>query len=350
MAIADTGTKTMINHEFVEAENTRLNVDYYGADFPVDVLVKRMEDGDFIIPGFQRKYVWKEEEASRFIESLLIGLPTPALFLAKDKFSNQYIVIDGQQRLKTLQYFYQESFSDGKIFKLKEVIPAFNGLTYSSLSLSQRRALDNAIIHCIIISENYDSIGIYYLFERLNTTGTSLNSQEIRNAIYHGLFSELIQELSSHETWKQLYNKKDDDRAADQELILRFLALHYDLDKYKGNMVDFLNDFMLKNKNLDVISKAEIKHIFLNTVRFLKDCIGEKVFFHNNGFSTTLFESVMVTVARELTEKSECERFKKFYNSLIHDQDFWLLSRSSTTSKKNLIKRLELTREIYKNT
>lgn len=340
----------MINHEFVETENTRLNVDYYGADFPVDVLVKRMEEGDFIIPGFQRKYVWKDEEASRFIESLLIGLPTPALFVAKDKFSNQYIVIDGQQRLKTLQYFYKESFPDGKIFKLKGVIPAFNGLSYSSLSLSQRRALANAIIHCIIISENYDSIGIYHLFERLNTTGTSLNPQEIRNAIYHGLFSDLIQELSSHEIWKQLYKEKEDDRAVDQELILRFLALHYDLDKYKGNMVDFLNNFMLKNQNLDVISKVEIKYIFLNTVQFLKNCIGEKVFFHNNKFSTTLFESVMVTVARESTENLECEHFKKFYSSLINDKNFWSLSRSATTSKQNLLKRLELTREIYKNT
>ena len=71
--------------------DSRLNVEYYGADFPVDVLVKRMKEKDFIIPGFQRQYVWTEEEASRFIESLLLGLPTPALFLAKDKFSNKFL-------------------------------------------------------------------------------------------------------------------------------------------------------------------------------------------------------------------------------------------------------------------
>jgi hypothetical protein len=159
-----------------ESENYKLNVDYYGADFPVDVLVKRMEEGDFIIPGFQREYVWKELEASRFIESLLIGLPTAALFLAKDKFSNQYLVIDGQQRLKTLQYFYVGEFPDGKPFKLKGVTPALNGLTCSDLPPSERRALGNSIIHCIIISDNYDPAGMFHLFERLNTTGSPLTA------------------------------------------------------------------------------------------------------------------------------------------------------------------------------
>ncbi|MFB2835790.1 DUF262 domain-containing protein [Floridanema evergladense] len=349
-ATAHKSTKAMTNNELAEAENTRLNVEYYGADFPVDVLVKRMEEGDFIIPGFQRQYVWREEEASRFIESLLIGLPTPALFIAKDKFSHQYIIIDGQQRLKTLQYFYKGSFPDGKIFKLKGVIPAFDGLTYSSLPITQRRILNNTIIHCIIISDNYDPRGIYYLFERLNTTGTPLKSQEIRNAIYHGAFSALLQELSNHQTWKLLYSK-DDNRVIEQELILRFIALYYDLDEYKGNMVDFLNRFMLKNQNLERISEIEIREIFIDTVQFLKDCIGEKVFFHNKLFNKSLFESIMLVTAKELRSGNlECNHFKKFYDTLINDKNFWSLSRSSTTSKKNLMDRLDITRKIYKNT
>ena len=103
-----------MNYDTEEITSPRLDVEYYGADFPVDVLVQRVKNEDFIIPSFQREYIWKEEEASRFIESLLIGLPTPALFLAKDKSSNKYLVIDGQQRLKTLQYFYDESFPSEK--------------------------------------------------------------------------------------------------------------------------------------------------------------------------------------------------------------------------------------------
>ena len=337
-----------MNYDIQETESPRLEVEYYGADFPVDTLVKRMEEQEFIIPGFQRDYVWKEEEASRFIETLLLGLPSPSLFLAKDKFSKKYLVIDGQQRLKTLQYFFQESFPNGKVFKLKKVVQQLEGLTYSTLPLSERRELGNAIIHCIIISESYDLQGIFYLFERLNTTGTPLNSQEIRNAIYHGSFSELLQDLSSNETWRELYGK-DDIRANEQEHILRFLALHFDLENYSGNMKNFLNQFMLKNKDLDIISENEIKNIFVKTIDFLKNCIGSKVFYEKKKFQI-LFDSVMLLTAQELEKGLECSKFKKFYELLINDKHFWSFSQPSTTNRKNLMTRLEYVEKLYRNT
>ena len=338
-----------MNHDTQEIAHPRLDVEYYGADFPVDVLVKRMHQEDFIIPGFQREYVWKEDDASRFIESLLIGLPTPALFLAKDKFSNKYLVIDGQQRLRTLQYFYKENFPHGKPFKLKGVAHPFNGLTYSSLSPTDRRSLDNSIIHCIIISENYDPSAMFYLFERLNTTGTPLNSQEIRNALYHGAFSELIQELSKHETWKKLYGKSNN-RSIEQELILRFLALYFDLEGYSGNMVDFLNHFMLRNMNLDIISKEDIRHMFLVTIDFINNCLGSKAFCHKTSFNRVLYESLMLLTARQSSDGLDCQKLQRAYESLISDDHFWSLSQHSTTSRKNVISRFEYVKELYRNT
>ncbi len=338
-----------MNQDTEEIASPRLDVEYYGADFPVDVLVKRMEEEDFIIPGFQREYVWKEDEASRFIESLLLGLPTPALFLAKDKFSSKYLVIDGQQRLRTLQYFYKESFSNGKVFRLKGVVNPFNSLTYSTLSPSDRRSLDNAIIHCTIISENYDPSGIFYIFERLNTTGTALKPQEIRNAIYHGSFSDLIQDLSKNEIWKHLYGKNNN-RSAEQELILRFLALYFYLEEHRGNMVDFLNHFMLENQNLDLISRHEIQKIFLSTIEFINSCIGSKAFYHKKLFNKVLYESLMLLTARELQKSLNCQTFKRFYKRLISDDHFWSLSQHATTSRKNLTSRLEYVEELYRNT
>jgi len=330
-------------------DNYKLSVDYYGADFPVDVLVKRMEDGDFIIPGFQRKYVWKAWEASRFIESLLMGLPTPALFLAKDKFSNQYLVIDGQQRLKTLQYFYSGRFPDDKPFKLKGVSPALNGLTYSELPASEQRALGNSIIHCIIISDNYDPAGMFHLFERLNTTGTPLKPQEVRNAIYHGPFSELLQKLSTDDVWQELYGLESN-RAEEQELILRFLALHYEFDAYSGNLVDFLNQFMLKNQRLESISARQMSDVFLSTIHFLRGCVGSDVFIHNKSFNRVLFDALTLLVARNLGNDLNCERFRKFHESLINDEEFWTISRQATTSKKNLITRMQYVKELYART
>ena len=334
-----------MNYDIEETESPRLEVEYYGADFPVDTLVKRMEEKEFIIPEFQRQYVWKEEEASRFIETLLLGLPSPSLFLAKDKFSKKYLVIDGQQRLKTLQYFFQGFFPNGKVFKLKGVVQQLEGLTYSTLPPSERRELDNAIIHCIIISESYDPRGIFYLFERLNTTGTPLNPQEIRNAIYHGSFSELLQDLSNNETWRKLYHK-DNIISNGQELILRFLALHFDLVHYSGNMIDFLNKFMLKNKDLNIISENEIKNLFFKTIDFLENCIGSEVFYPKKSFNTLLFESLMLLTPKGL----EYSKFKKVYELLVNDQYFWSLTKHSTTSKKNLMKRLEYVEELYRDT
>lgn len=338
-----------MNYDTAESTTPKLDVEYYGADFPVDVLVKRMEEQEFIIPGFQREYVWKEDEASRFIESLLIGFPVPSLFLTREKTSAKYIVIDGQQRLKTLQYFYNGSFPNGKIFKLKGVQSPYNGLSYTNLSLSDRRSLDNAIIHCVIISENYGSSGTFSLFARLNTSGTPLNSQEIRNTIYHGSFNDLIYDLSQNKIWKALYNKADN-RSTEQELILRFLALYFNIKSYRGDMTDFLNEFMSKNKDLLMFSRNEICDVFLDTIQFIYTHIGSKAFYHKKTFNKALYESLMILTAREKPETIDHQRFVGFYKSLVNNDNFWSLSQHATTNKKNLLSRIEYVDEIYKQT
>jgi len=338
-----------MQQDIKEATNPKLDVEYYGADFPVDLLVTRIKEDDFIIPGFQRKYVWRQDEASKFIESLLIGLPTPALFLAKDKFSDKYIVIDGQQRLRTLQYFYQEQFPDGKKFDLKGVVKPFSGQTYSTLPASYRRSLGNSIIHCIIISENYDSNGIFYLFKRLNTTGTPLNSQEIRNGIYHGLFSNLIENLSGNKVWKNLY-KKADKRANEQEWILRFIALYFDLENYQGSITSFLNYFMLKNKDLDFVSGNIIERVFLDTIHFIYDCIGSEAFYRKGKISISLYETLMIFAAKKLENGSiNCLELKKINQFINEDNDFWLLNKQRGTSKNKLISRFEYLENVYQN-
>lgn len=338
-----------MNTDLNEVENFRLNVDYYGADFPVDLLVRRMNEEDFIIPGFQREYVWNGDESSRFIESLLIGLPTPALFLAKDKFSNKYIVIDGQQRLRTLQYFYEGSFPDGKPFTLKKVAPQLASLGYSTLSPSDRRALDNAIIHCIIISDNYDPNGMFHLFERLNTTGSPLTHQEVRNAIYHGSFSDLLQRLSNDQTWLTLYRTKDN-RGEGQELILRFFALHYELEHYTRSFVDFQNFFMLSHKDIEPERQHEMETLFLNTINFLKECIGVNVFYpKKHQFLKGFFDCLMLFTSRKSAQELDCDTFRKVYDSLVHDDSFWALIRQVPSSRKKAIERLTYVEAAYEN-
>lgn len=316
----------------------RYNLNYYGADYPVDALVKRMKEQEFIFPNFQRQYVWRVDEASKFIESLLLGLPVPSIFLAKDKYSSKLIVIDGQQRLRTLQFFYEGEFPGGKSFKLKNVIPQLEGKTYYDLPAEDRFTLDNTIIHCLVISENEKSDSIFYLFERLNTTGTPLTNQEIRNAIYHGEFNDLLYQLSQSEVWKFLYHKEEI-RLEDQDLILRFIALNFELESYSGNMNEFLNGFMLHNRNFELISRSSVEESFHRTFNSIKEALGPDTFYYKKTFNRSLYETLTLTVSRNHIENNRI--LAEFYKNLISSDEFWLMTKSSTTSKKSIMTRIE---------
>src|SRR5437870_4116504 len=149
----------------------------FGADYDVEGLVKRMQRSEILVPPFQRGYVWNIRDASRFVESLLLGLPVPGIFLAKEPESNKFLVIDGQQRLKTLQFFYDGIFhpkpGDGtqKIFSLVDVQEQYDGRTYKNLEDKDRLQLDNSIIHATIIRQESppgENTSIFHVFERLN--------------------------------------------------------------------------------------------------------------------------------------------------------------------------------------
>ncbi len=316
----------------------RYNLNYYGADYPVDSLVKRMKEKEFIFPNFQRQYVWGPEEASKFIESLLLGLPVPSIFLAKDKYTSKLIVIDGQQRLRTLQFFYEGRFPDGKMFKLRNVIPQLEGKTYQDLFIDDRFTLDNTIIHCLIISENEKSDSIFYLFERLNTTGTPLTNQEIRSAVYHGAFNDLLHQLAKSDIWKSLYHKEDI-RLEDEELILRFIALTFELHNYSGDLNGFLNGFMLHNRSFEMIRKDDIESVFYTTFGSIHEAIGKDAFYYNKSFNRPLYETLSLTVS--LNKSDDTDILKNFYKKLISNEEFWVISKSATTSKKSLMTRIE---------
>lgn len=195
----------------------------YGADYPVDGLVKRIESGDIFVPEFQRRYVWNIKQASRFIESLLLGLPVPGIFLAKEGDTQKLLVIDGQQRLLSLKFFYEGIFEPtNRAFKLGNVQAHLDELTYKTLRDDDRRRLDDSILHATIVRQEQpseDNSSIYHIFERLNTGGSLLQPQEIRACIYHGPFVALLKDLNEHAPWRHVYGTVSR-RMRDQELIL----------------------------------------------------------------------------------------------------------------------------------
>ncbi|MDQ0197094.1 GmrSD restriction endonuclease domain-containing protein [Neobacillus ginsengisoli] len=334
--------------EDVEEETVPVNysISSYGADYPIDSLIKRITRGVIFVPNFQRGYVWKPEHASRFIESLLLGLPVPGIFLAKESETEKLLVIDGQQRLWSLLYFYEGRFPGGRKFALKGVNTEFEGHTYESLPESFRTHLDDCIIHATVIKQeepNDDNTSIYHIFERLNTGGVRLQPQEIRACIYHGPLNEILHELNNNDSWRKLFGPINKNMK-DQELILRFFALNFLGHEYKNPLKEFLNIYMSKNKNF-TLHKPEILFLtFERTVDEILNYIGPSAFKPNRALRTAVFDAVMVGISKRL-EKGEIknkEEIKLKYAELLEDEEFQIATRSYTTQEAAVKKRLDL--------
>lgn len=318
----------------------------YGADYPVDSLVKRLKENKIRIPLFQRDYVWGEKQASRFIESLLLGLPVPGIFLSKDMDSADLLVIDGQQRLKSLQFYY-DGYIDGKVFRLKEVQNRFEGKTYKDLEPDDRQRLDDSIIHATIVKQDEpseDNSSIYLVFERLNTGGLQLQPQEIRSAIYSGQFAELIKNLNDDPAWRNIYGSKSS-RLKDQEFILRFFAFFFYRNKYSKPLKSFLNRYMAKNRHFAITEMKELTEIFMKTVDFINKVLGKKAFRPKRAINASIFDSVMVGVAEMHSGKRNLptkEKFIRAYEKLLGDADYMQAATDGTSDEPVVEKRMNM--------
>lgn len=335
------------NAEDDEFTPFKYSITSYGADYTVDGLVKRINNGSIYVPDFQRAYVWTSKQASRFIESLLLGLPVPGIILSKEQESQKLLVIDGQQRLRTLQYFYSGVFEPKKkVFALEEVQPRFAGRTYQTLLEEDQRLLDDSILHATIVKQDQptdDDSSIYQIFERLNTGGTLLQPQEIRASIYHGKFSDLLRDLNANDAWRATFGPNNKNMR-DQELILRFFALYLGLDKYSPPMKHFLNTFMSSNQNLNVYSSEKLTQLFETTIQTIEQCLGNKVFKPQRALNAAVFDSVMVGIAKRLEhgDISSCASVKKAYKALLGNPDFETATERATADAERVNQRMNL--------
>lgn len=326
----------------------------YGADYPVDSLVKRMREDSIYVPEFQRGFVWNLPKASRFIESLLLGLPVPAIFLSREEESQRLLVIDGQQRLRSMQYFYDGKFptATGVVeFALKDVPSGFNGETYASLSAEDRRRLDDAIVHAIIVKQDEpsdDQSSVFHIFERLNTGGMILQPQEIRHAIYSGPFNDLLKELNQNEDWRTIYGPPAA-RMKDEELILRFIALQLTWKDYKAPMKDFLNKFMGRHRTLKRLEPDQLKHTFEGTIELVNEALGRRAFRPRGALNVAVFDSAMVGLEVRLTSGAvtKPESVVQQYDRLLANQSYMAATTTGTSQEENVRKRLTLAIEAF---
>jgi len=261
----------------------------YSRDWTVQTIISQIEQGNIDLnPKFQRRNAWKDNKRVRLIESLLLKYPVPEIVLAeKTDKKRSYIVIDGKQRLQTLAgLYYPDKYHiwDSSIFPNSSLLPSLSKITIDDLINNQeyhdyKRMLDNSDIRCTIISNYIDENILYDIFYRLNTGSTPLSSQELRQVLNKGQFTEYLADFTS-ET-KSIHNvlgiEKSDNRLMDIDLLLRCLGFYRNGKNYNGNQMQFLNNFVSEcNTNWDKYKKSIISdiEILMTAIDFLGELIG----------------------------------------------------------------------------
>lgn len=310
----------------------------YPADFTLETLHYKWLDGEIIIPKFQRGFVWKPAQSSRLIESFLVGLPVPPVFVYTERESERYLVIDGQQRLRSIFYFLEGSFGvdsrgSKRVFRLSGLNPdsRFLGKTFAELGEVSQRKVKNAVLRSLVVQQltPEDDTSVYHIFERLNTGGTTLSNQEIRNCVHRGSFVSFLKELNRDPQWRQILGKAEtDSRERDVEILLRFFALR-ELSGYQKPMKDFLSRFMRKNRNASEAALAQSGQVFQETCAQVVAALGEKPFHGRSGLNVAALDAVLVAFSENLGQVPA--DIKARYRQLRADESFIAGTRQGTT-------------------
>ena len=324
--------------EDYESAPADYKISTYPADFTLEVLHQKWRVGDFLIPEFQRAFVWNQVQASKLIESFLVGLPVPPVFVYTERESQLFQVIDGQQRLKSIfdffeGYFGEEAQGRKTVFRLVGLSPdsRFAGRTFESLDEEDQRRLKNSVLRSFVVQQldPDDGTSIYHIFERLNTGGTLLTNQEVRNCVYHGDFVTSLVAFNEFSEWRKILGRSTPDRRKkDIELMVRFFAMR-DITAYQRPMKDFLSKFMRKNKDSSERALADAKQIFEETCCQVIEGLGEKPFHVRAGLNTAVFDAVMVAFSEHLNTIPG--NIKGRYNLLVEDVEFIRNTMHGTT-------------------
>jgi len=244
-------------------------------DYAIGDLYTRYKDGRLRVqPEFQRYYVFDDAKASRLVESVLMGVPIPVVYLAEEDDYSQS-VIDGQQRLTALFRFLDGAFRLGGL----NVFSELGGLQFAALQQDLKNRFREGSLRCIIIKRESDPDIRFEIFERLNTGSVNLNPMELRNCIYRGRYNALLKALAEDADYLKVWGRKaPDKRMRDREAIVRFFALCHNLPTYQPPMKRFLNREMEQYRELTEQTASEMGQLFRKCVQCTLTVFGEHAF------------------------------------------------------------------------
>lgn len=345
------------------SDDSLFNISSWGADLSFRELISMYEEDELVKPELQRKYVWDKVEASRFIESILLGLPVPSIFLAQS--GSQKLIVDGYQRIMTVYDYMRGIFSaDQKVFRLsnsEKINARWRNKAFSELSTDDQRKIKSTTIHAIIFEQKKpenDDTSLYQVFERINTSGRTLTPQEIRNCVYQGSFNTMLFEINENKTWRKLFGTEESDsRMRDLEYILRFFTMKtgdiLDTESKQISLKKALNDFMKTHKEDNPTDIQRFKEEFDTTVQLVYDHIGKDAFRNytrgkfSKKFHPAIFDAIMVAVfllhkqGIPLDDVSEEKHI-----DLLENSGFKEATSRRTTDIENIWKRIFLVGEM----
>ena len=311
-----------------------------------------------IHPEFQRDFVWKEPDQTRFIDSLVKQLPIPSMCFALDYKKQKWQVIDGLQRMSTIIRFLSEDtwflsnledidtkLAGRQVKELKEDTSELHHF-YTQV---ENLTLPITVLRCDLGKKSHTNY-LFKIFHRLNTGGMKLNNQEIRNCIYSGPFNKLLKELEQNDVWMKINKMKPGKsyRFTKQELILRFFALHDNYQKYTGRLAGFLNDYMGENKDIPSDKLQTKKKLFLDTVGIVYEKVFERKI--SSKITLTLLESLLVGVSFNIDNlrRKQASQVQALYKKLQAHAEFSEKKLSEGLSgKPRVIGRMKASKKIF---
>ena len=334
-----------------QINNLQKIVDYNTMEPTVELLVQKfrlpqeeqpaVDEGDIYIPDYQRALVWSENTQAKFIESLILGLPIPFLFMA-DMQDGRLEIVDGTQRIRTLHRFLHNELCLTQLEKLDSL----NGFKFSELPIARQRKFKNRTIRVVVLSDKADEEVRRDLFERINTGSVALKDMEVRKGIYPGPFGDFIIECAQNEQFNRLCPVTVAKRKSgeSEELVLRFFAYSDHYLEFKHEVKKFLDHYM-KTKNQD-FDREEMTQRFIDMLNFV-----EKYFptgFKKTPKATTTprvrFEAIAVGIYLALKEQPDL--VPKEVSTWLDSEKFKELTTSdASNSAKKLQGRIEFVRD-----
>lgn len=264
------------NDQVAEAERQIIaysrSVKFTVTEYSFEFIVQKLNTERYYVPDYQRKLIWPVAKQSKFIESVLMGLPIPFVFFWQDH-DGRLEIVDGSQRLRTIRDFMADKFR----LRDLETIPALNGFYFTALPRSRQLKFAEQSIRVIILDNNTDAVTRTEMFARINTGGTTANDAEIRRGSLPGPFMDLVIELAEDQTFVELtpISQPLIDKREREELVTRFFA-------YLEGFNPALND-----GNGDIPSyKEEPRRFYFNFVKDMNDRISAEL--DANGVSATI--------------------------------------------------------------